>query len=198
MPFIPTARPTGRYFRSKSNRGNAMDASGKPEEETAGLSGELLIGDDFLVARLGLGTMRLTGKGIWGEPADRREAIRVVRRAVEIGVNFIDTADSYGPDVSEGIIAEALYPYPEGVVVATKGGLERPGPDRWVENGRPEHLKSACEESLRRLRLDRIDLYQLHRIDPKVPMDQAAFTRTFHQIVGVSPGRWRRDYQGPA
>ena len=116
--------------------------------------------------------MRLTGKGIWGEPADRHEAIRVVRRAVELGVNFIDTADSYGPDVSEGIIAEALYPYPEGVVVATKGGLERPGPDQWVENGRPEHLKSACEGSLRRLRLDRIDLYQLHRIDPKVPMER--------------------------
>jgi pyridoxine 4-dehydrogenase len=95
-----------------------------------------------------------------------------VRRAVELGVNFIDTADSYGPHVSEGIIAEALYPYPEGVVVATKGGLERPGPDQWVENGRPEHLKSACEGSLRRLRLDRIDLYQLHRIDPKVPMER--------------------------
>jgi len=99
-------------------------------------------------------------------------SIRVVRRAVELGVNFIDTADSYGPDVSEGIIAEALYPYPEGVVIATKGGLERPGPDQWVENGRPEHLKSACEGSLRRLRLDRIDLYQLHRIDPKVPMER--------------------------
>jgi aryl-alcohol dehydrogenase-like predicted oxidoreductase len=115
--------------------------------------------------------MRLTGKGIWGEPADRREAIRVVRRAAELGVNFIDTADSYGPYVSERIIAEALYPYPEGVVVATKGGLERPGPDQWVENGKPEHLKSACESSLRRLRLDRIGLYQLHRIDPKVPVE---------------------------
>jgi pyridoxine 4-dehydrogenase len=147
------------------------NASGEHEHETAGLSGELLIGDDFLVARLGLGTMRLTGTGIWGEPADRSEAIRVVRRAVELGVNFIDTADSYGPGVSEGIVAEALYPYPEGVVVATKGGFERPGPDQWVENGRPEHLKSACEGSLRRLRVDRIDLYQLHRIDPKVPME---------------------------
>ena len=131
-------------------------ASGKRQNEGAGLSGELLIGDDFLVARLGLGTMRLTGKGIWGEPTDRGEAIRVVRRAVELGVNFFDTADSYGPDVSEGIIAEALSPYPEGVVVATKGGFERPGPDQWVENGRPEHLKSACEGSLRRLRLDRV------------------------------------------
>jgi pyridoxine 4-dehydrogenase len=145
--------------------------SGKHENESAGLSGELLIGDDFLVARLGLGTMRLTGKGIWGEPADRHEAIRVVKRAVDLGVNFIDTADSYGPGVSEEIIAEALYPYPEGVVVATKGGFERPGPDQWVENGRPAHLKSACEGSLRRLRLERIDLYQLHRIDSKIPME---------------------------
>src|SRR3982074_2373382 len=148
------------------------NASGKREHETAGLSGELLISGVFLVARRGVGRRRLTGKRIWGEPRDRREAIRVVRRAVELGVNFIDTADSYGPDVSERILAEALYPYPEGVVIATKGGLERPGPDQWVENGRPEHLKSACEGSLRRLRLDRIDLYQLHRIDPKVPMER--------------------------
>jgi pyridoxine 4-dehydrogenase len=139
--------------------------------ETTGRNGELLIANDFLVARLGLGTMRFTGKGIWGEPADRHEAIRVVRRAMELGVNFIDTADSYGPYVSESIIAEALYPYPPGVVIATKGGFERPGPDRWVENGRPEHLKSACESSLQRLRLDRIGLYQLHRIDPKVPVE---------------------------
>jgi pyridoxine 4-dehydrogenase len=139
--------------------------------ETGGHNGELLIANDFLVARLGLGTMRLTGKGIWGEPADRSEAIRVVRRAAELGVNFIDTADSYGPNVSESIIAEALYPYPQSVVIATKGGLERPGPDQWVENGKPEYLRSACESSLRRLRLDRIGLYQLHRIDPKVPVE---------------------------
>jgi len=139
--------------------------------EPGGHNGELLIANDFLVARLGLGTMRLTGKGIWGEPADRSEAIRVVRRAAELGVNFIDTADSYGPNVSESIIAEALYPYPEGVVIATKGGLERPGPDQWVENGKPEYLRSACESSLRRLRLDRIGLYQLHRIDPRVPVE---------------------------
>src|SRR5438445_10246606 len=104
------------------------NASGKRERETAGLSGELLIADDFLVARLGLGTMRLTGKGIWGEPADRNEALRVVRRAAELDVNFFDTADSYGPSVSESIIAEALYPYPQGVVIGTKGGFERPGP----------------------------------------------------------------------
>src|SRR6266478_4573420 len=124
---------------------SAMNGSRKRDNETARLSGELLIGDDFLVARLGLGTMRLTGKGIWGEPADRNEAIRVVRRAAELGVNFIDTADSYGPYVSERIIAEALYPYPPSVVIATKGGFERPGPDHWVENGKPAHLKSACE-----------------------------------------------------
>jgi len=147
------------------------NASGNGGGEPGGHNGELLIANDFLVARLGLGTMRLTGKGIWGEPADRSEAIRVVRRAAELGVNFIDTADSYGPNVSESIIAEALYPYPEGVVIATKGGLERPGPDQWVENGKPEHLRSACESSLRRLRLDRIGLYQLHRIDPTVPVE---------------------------
>ena len=147
------------------------NTSGNGGGETAGRNGELLIANDFLVARLGLGTMRLTGKGIWGEPADRNEAIRVVRRAAELGVNFFDTADSYGPYVSESIIAEALYPYPQGAVIATKGGFERPGPDQWVENGTPEHLKSACESSLRRLRLDRIGLYQLHRIDPKVPVE---------------------------
>jgi pyridoxine 4-dehydrogenase len=137
----------------------------------AGKSGEFLIGNDLPIARLGIGTMRITGKGIWGEPADRPEAIRVLRRAVELGINFIDTADSYGPRVSEEIIAEALHPYPAGLVIATKGGFERPGPDQWVENGSPEHLRSACEGSLRRLRLDRIDLYQLHRIDPKVPAE---------------------------
>jgi hypothetical protein len=173
---LASIRPVRTYVRSRVRRRHLTgripkNESGKHEDESAGLSGELLIGDDFLVARLGLGTMRLTGKGIWGEPADRGEAVRVVRRAVELGVNFIDTADSYGPGVSEEIIAEALYPYPEGVVVATKGGFERPGPDQWVENGRPAHLKSACEGSLRRLRLERIDLYQLHRIDSKIPME---------------------------
>jgi len=137
----------------------------------AGKAGEFLIGNDLPVTRLGFGTMRITGKGIWGQPADRAEAVRVLRRAVELGINFIDTADSYGPGVSEEIVAEALYPYPTNLVITTKGGFERPGPDRWVENGRPEHLRSACEGSLRRLRLDRIDLYQLHRIDPKVPAE---------------------------
>jgi len=132
-------------------------------------AGEMTIGKDLRVTRLGFGAMRITGKGVWGEPLDRAKAIQVLRRAIELGINFIDTADSYGPGVSEELIAEALYPYPADLVIATKGGFERPGPDRWVENGRPEHLISACESSLRRLRLDHIDLYQLHRIDPKVP-----------------------------
>ncbi|MGB8592141.1 MAG: aldo/keto reductase [Candidatus Acidiferrales bacterium] len=140
-------------------------------QQLAAEAGEFLLGNDLRLTRLGFGSMRITGKGIWGERADRPEAIRVLRRAVELGINFIDTADSYGPNVSEEIIAEALHPYPSNLVIATKGGYERPGPDRWVENGRPEHLRSACEGSLRRLRLDRIDLYQLHRIDPKVPAE---------------------------
>ena len=137
----------------------------------AGSAGQFLIGNDLRVTRLGFGAMRITGKGVWGEPANRAEAVQVLRRAVELGINFIDTADSYGPKVSEEIIAQALYPYPADLVIATKGGFERPGPDRWLENGRPEHLKSACEGSLRRLRIERIDLYQLHRIDSKVPAE---------------------------
>jgi len=139
------------------------------EVVTAAKAGEFWIGGDLPVRRLGFGAMRITGKGIWGEPKDRAEAIRVLKRAVELGVNFIDTADSYGPKVSEGLIAEALFPYPSGLVIATKAGFDRTGPDRWVMNGRPEHLRQALEGSLRRLRLERIDLYQLHRIDPAVP-----------------------------
>jgi pyridoxine 4-dehydrogenase len=145
-----------------------------PQEQAQSLAreaGEFLIGNGLRITRLGFGSMRITGNGIWGEPADRAEAVRVLRRAVELGVNFIDTADSYGPEASEAIIAEALRPYPADLVIATKGGFERPGPDQWIENGTPQHLKSACEGSLRRLRLDRIDLYQLHRIDPKVPVE---------------------------
>ncbi len=128
--------------------------------------------------------MRLTGEGIWGEPRDRNEAIRVLRRAVELGINFIDTADSYGPGVSERLIAEALYPYPADLVIATKGGFERPGPNQWIENGRPEHLRSACEGSLRRLRVARIDLYQLHRIDPNVPAEDQLGTLRDLQAEG--------------
>ena len=137
----------------------------------AAAAGTLALGGDLTVNRMGFGAMRLTGAGIWGPPTDRAEAIRVLQRAVELGVNFIDTADSYGPNVAEELIAEALHPYP-GVVIATKGGLERPGPDRWVENGQPEYLRRQLEGSLRRLRVDRIDLWQLHRIDPKVPADE--------------------------
>src|SRR5277367_3299484 len=140
-------------------------------KELAEKAGEFLIANDLRVTRLGFGAMRITGDGIWGEPVDRAAAIRVLRRAVELGINFIDTADSYGPAVSEEIIAEALHPYPANLVIATKGGFERSGPNKWTENGKPEHLRSACEGSLRRLRLDRIDLYQLHRIDSKVPAE---------------------------
>jgi len=154
------------------------------QEQPAKKAGEFLIGNDLPVTRLGFGAMRITGPGIWGEPADRPEAVRVLRRAVELGINFIDTADSYGPYVSEEIIAEALHPYPANLVIATKGGFDRPGPDLWVENGRPEHLRSACEGSLRRLRLDRIDLYQLHRIDPKVPAEDQLGTLKDLQAQG--------------
>ena len=142
-------------------------------------SGSFDIGGDLPVHRLGFGAMRITGDGIWGEPRDHAEAIRVLRRTLELGIDFIDTADSYGPEVSERLIAEALYPYPKGLVIATKAGLRRPGPDVWVEDGRPEYLRGQVESSLRRLRLERIDLLQLHRIDPKVPLaDQVgALTR---------------------
>jgi len=124
------------------------------------------------VNRFGYGAMRITGKGIWGEPENEQEAIKVLKKAVEMGVNFIDTADSYGPYVSEKLIAKALFPYPENLVIATKAGLERSGPDQWSPNARPDHLKEALEGSLTRLKVDRIDLYQLHRIDPKVPFDE--------------------------
>lgn len=138
---------------------------------TASLSGTLRIGD-ITVHRLGFGSMRLTGPGIWGEPPDRQEAIRLLRRAVELGVDFIDTADSYGPYCVEELIREALHPY-HGVLIATKGGLVRTGPDQWKPVGRPEYLRQEVEMSLRRLRLDHIDLYQLHRVDPQVPAEES-------------------------
>jgi pyridoxine 4-dehydrogenase len=134
-------------------------------------SGTFTIGGDLTVYRLGFGTMRLTGPGIWGPPKNKDEAIAVLRRAVELGVNLLDTADSYGPEVAESLIAEALYPYPPRLVIATKGGNLRPGPDQWKPDGRPEHLREALEGSLRRLRLERIDLYQLHVPDPNVPYE---------------------------
>ena len=136
-------------------------------------AGTFELGGDLPVRRLGFGAMRITGDGIWGPPPDRDNALAVLRRAVELDVDLIDTADSYGPAVSEELIAEALHPYPDGLVVATKGGLERPGPGQWTRNGRPEHLREACEASLRRLRVDRIDLYQLHAPDPDVPYEDS-------------------------
>src|SRR5438067_12544922 len=140
-------------------------------QRPAEASGTLTIGGDLKVYRLGLGAMRLTGEGIWGPPKDKQEAIAVLRRALELGINLIDTADSYGPEVSELLIAEALYPYPKDLVIAPKGGLLRPGPGQWVPDGSPKHLREALEGSLRRLRLERIDIYQFHRPDPKVPFE---------------------------
>ncbi|HUZ28184.1 MAG TPA: aldo/keto reductase [Solirubrobacteraceae bacterium] len=131
------------------------------------------LGGDLEVHRLGYGAMRITGEGIWGEPEDPTAARELLRHVVDAGVDLIDTADSYGPQVSENLIAEALYPYPEDLVIATKGGLERPGPGRWTANCRPERLKRCCEDSLRRLRLERIELYQLHTVDPQVPIEDS-------------------------
>ncbi|HEV2374233.1 MAG TPA: aldo/keto reductase [Streptosporangiaceae bacterium] len=143
------------------------------DQASAAAAGTIEIGGDLVVHRLGFGAMRITGDGIWGEPPDVDQAKATLRRAVELGVNFIDTADSYGPEVSERLIGEALYPYPDGLVIATKGGLVRPGPGRWNADGRPEHLREACEGSLRRLRLDQIPLYQFHRPDPRVPLAES-------------------------
>ncbi|MGB2632847.1 MAG: aldo/keto reductase [Candidatus Acidiferrum sp.] len=145
-------------------------------EISAALAGTIKLGGELPVHRLGFGAMRLTGEGIWGPPKDRKGALAVLRRAVELGVNFIDTADSYGPNVSEELIAEALYPYPAGVVVATKGGWNRPGPNQWTHDATPSHLRSAVEGSLKRLRLERIDVYQLHIPDPVVSFDDSVGT----------------------
>ena len=142
-------------------------------EPPAAAAGELTLGGDLTVHRMGFGSMRLTGDGVWGDPPDREEAKGVLRRAVELGVNLIDTADSYGPEVAERLIGEALAPYPDGLVVATKGGLVRGGPGDWSADCRPEHLKEACEGSLRRLRVDRIDVYQLHTVDRQVPLAES-------------------------
>jgi pyridoxine 4-dehydrogenase len=140
------------------------------------LAGDVSLGGEISVHRLGYGAMRLTGEGIWGPPKDRNKALAVLRRAVELDVNFIDTADSYGPHVSEELIAEALYPYPAGLVIATKGGWNRPGPNQWTHDASPEHLRKAVEGSLKRLRLDRIDVYQLHMPDPVIPFEASVET----------------------
>jgi pyridoxine 4-dehydrogenase len=145
--------------------------SGAASDKPAAKSGTFVIGGQLPVHRLGFGSMRLTGEGIWGEPLNRAEAIAVLRRAVELGITLIDTANSYGPYVAEELISEALYPYPQGLVIATKAGLVRTGPNAWFPLGRPEYLRQECEMSLRRLKLERIDLFQLHRIDPKVPAE---------------------------
>jgi pyridoxine 4-dehydrogenase len=150
---------------------STLQNSTQTDVRPAAASGTFTIGGDLPVHRLGFGAMRITGPGIWGEPADHDEAIAVLKAAVELGITIIDTADSYGPEVSERLIAQALYPYPADLVIATKAGLVRPGPDNWEPDGRPEHLRAAVEGSLRRLRLERIDLLQLHRPDPKVPFD---------------------------
>ena len=154
------------------------------KEVSASLAGKISLGGKISLHRLGYGAMRLTGEGIWGPPKDRKGAIAVLRRAVELGVNFIDTADSYGPNVSEELIAEALSPYPKDLVIATKGGWNRPGPDQWTHDSSPEHLRKAVEGSLKRLRLNRIDLYQLHTPDPRVPFEASVETLAELQSQG--------------
>jgi pyridoxine 4-dehydrogenase len=163
------ARLAARAERGRrSHVGDGMTDGARGRELSAARSGTFRIGGELEVRRLGFGAMRITGKGVWGPPADRGEALRVLRRTVQLDIDLIDTADSYGPNVSEELIAEALHPYPRGLVIATKGGFERTGPDQWVTNGHPRHLRAALEGSLRRLRADVIDLWQLHRVDEKV------------------------------
>ena len=150
-----------------------MTSVNSAPESPASASGTFLLGGDLPVHRLGFGAMRITGQGVWGEPRDPQEALRVLRRLPELGVTFIDTADSYGPDISEQLIKQALHPYAAELVIATKGGFTRPGPDVWVENGRPEYLRGQLERSLANLGVERIDLYQLHRVDPAVPVEES-------------------------
>jgi len=177
--------PSGRRPETESSfEPVSGDMSTQQDTRPAAASGTFAIGGDLPVHRLGFGAMRITGAGIWGEPADHDEAIAVLKAAVELGITIIDTADSYGPEVSERLIAEALYPYPADLVIATKAGLVRAGPSQWEPDGRPEHLRAAVEGSLRRLRLERIDLLQLHRPDPKVPFDDQIGTLVALQREG--------------
>jgi pyridoxine 4-dehydrogenase len=169
--FLGTTLLTGAAFLARGS--DAIFGAESPTSPNVATNPTWKLGGDLTVNRLGFGAMRLTGEGIWGWPPDRANALKVLRRAVELGVNLIDTADAYGPEVDELLIAEALYPYPKDLVVATKGGNTRPGPDQWVPDGRPEYLKQCVDKSLKRLRLERIDLYQLHRVDPKVPMEDS-------------------------
>ena len=180
--FLGSVAVTGAVLASgvMASWARAAGAAGGPTAATvvdpnapAAAAGTLLIGGDLQVSRLGFGSMRITGDGIWGEPRDANEAFAVLRRAVQLGTNFIDTADAYGPYVSERLIREALYPYPRGLLIATKGGQVRPRREEWLPDGRPEHLRAACESSLTRLKLERIDLYQLHRPDPQVPYEDS-------------------------
>jgi len=163
---------------------NMNDNNGNQNKLSAAASGTVSLGGELTVNRLGFGAMRITGDGIWGPPKDRRTAIAVLRRAIELGVNFIDTADSYGPHVSEELIAQALAPYPKDLVIATKGGWNRPGPNQWTHDASPAHLRKAVEGSLKRLRLDRIDVYQLHAPDPAVPLDASIETLANMQSEG--------------
>src|SRR5208282_4503279 len=179
--FAPKLRacerlPYGATFRSHGHRKSGRLSNMQDHELSASLSGTVTLGKELTVHRLGFGAMRITGNGVWGAPKDPNEAVRVLRRAVELGVNFIDTADSYGPDVSEELIAEALAPYPKGVVVATKGGWRRPGRGQWTHDASPQHLREAVEGSLKKLRLKQIDLYQLHIPDPVIPFEQSVET----------------------
>jgi aryl-alcohol dehydrogenase-like predicted oxidoreductase len=165
-----------KFLGAVSAGAASIISGGLPKLVTAATSttkSTFQLGGDLTVNRLGFGAMRLTGEGIWGWPPDRENAKKVLRRALELGVNLIDTADAYGPEVSELIIAEALHPYPKNLVIATKGGLTRPGPGSWVPNGRPEYLSQCVDKSLKRLKLERIDLYQLHTIDGKVPVEES-------------------------
>jgi pyridoxine 4-dehydrogenase len=168
--FVGMSAATGAAILTGARAGLAAGSTSSPGAAT---NTSFKLGGDLEVNRLGFGAMRITGDGIWGWPPDRANAVKVLKRAVELGVDLIDTADAYGPETSELLIAEALHPYPKGLVIATKGGLTRPSPSQWVPDGRPEHLKEAVDKSLKRLKLERIDLYQLHRIDKKVPAEES-------------------------